>query len=531
MSLIPPTSNASALAAIGWKAGLAAAHGTSRVSLAVLDWGFDILHPTLVGPSGQSRIKTLIDQNTGLRLDGAAIDRLRALCGAKRSRGPADDAYDPHANYYDRSGAAWGAHGTAMASIAAGTPAGAFTGVAPASDIIAIQLAHVDPHWKEVDGDGRPTWLDGEIPAAAWNGWRSYLDSPALVGALETAWGLAQERGDDALVILLAAGAWAGAHDGRSPVEQTISDITSRWSRGSGPVTTVVLTTGNAAGLSGHFHAVLQEETRVITWRMGPDDPTPNKLEVWYRSEQPLDARLAAPGHADGAPLPAGTTTVVTLDGQRVGIADHVPAASPPLSRLRIVLHPPCFPALAMEADGRMNWRLMLQASTRAPVAVHAWLDRDDGEIECSTLSPACRDGTLSGIACADGAFVVGCYDHQSDDMPDRFSGLGPRPWVSGRAAEVPHAIAPGHRITAARSKTTGFVPTWGTSPAASLAAGAVCLVSDHAVASAGPDVSARRAAAARAAAMLARGRDEPWTPARGAGPIDVSKTIEEVTR
>jgi hypothetical protein len=125
--------NETALAALG--VGLSG-ETRAKVAIGFVDYGFDLLHPTLRDPSGsKSRFRFLWDQNStpaaaerDLDLgriddwDGARLDHEVAAGVAIGSRRALDALYDPHANNCGRHGTVGGAHGTMMASIAAGTP-------------------------------------------------------------------------------------------------------------------------------------------------------------------------------------------------------------------------------------------------------------------------------------------------------------------------------------------------------------------------------------------------------------------------
>src|SRR5262249_10155763 len=146
-----------------------------------IDYGFDILHPALSDASGLTRFDALLDQNArqrgaGGEWDASALQRLVDAARAARARQPADSAYDPHAHHCG-AGEPIAAHGTVVASIAAGSPRGGFRGAAPQARLIGVHLALGEEHWKEQDADGVPMW-SGWRPQRqpAWDGWRSYDD-------------------------------------------------------------------------------------------------------------------------------------------------------------------------------------------------------------------------------------------------------------------------------------------------------------------------------------------------------------------
>ena len=196
------------------------------IVICVIDYGFDLLHPTLRTAGGETRFAALIDQN-GARLERAEINALLRVAETSGDRRAIDRVYDPHAHYFGRDGVQGGAHGSWVASIAAGSRTAAFSGVAPKATLIAVQLALPDSAWREEDGAGRPTWLAaataGPAALAGWKGWRAYEDSTAIVAALEESLALACALRPDGIVFNLSIGAWAGGHDGGSAVNRASS--------------------------------------------------------------------------------------------------------------------------------------------------------------------------------------------------------------------------------------------------------------------------------------------------------------------
>ncbi len=478
------------LRALGDRARPDARAGTG-VTLAVIDWGFDVFHPSLVTADRKSRFVALVDQNVDPHgvIDGAELD----AWVRRGDRAHADAIYDPHANYYDRTHGRYGAHGTAMASIAAGSPVGRQTGIAPAASLIGIQLAHAEQDWREVDETGTPTWLGWRGGPAAWNGWRSYLDSTAIATAVVQAYALSAARGDAALVINLSIGSWAGAHDGRSLVERSIADVVSAGEAGHGPAAIVVVPTGNAGALRQHYSGRATAAAPAnLVWTLAADDATSNKLEIWYGGPAPIGVALTAPQGAAMFDLTAGPTRPLIVGDTLVGIAEHTIAASGPLNRVRIALAANRLPRRSTRAGESVGWsfRLSVPEAGRA-TEIRAWVERNDGAVRPSTLTPHTRSGTLSGIACAEGAIVVGGRD-PDDPKYDDIPGAGPHPWTS---APLPHVLAPWRNVRCAWSKSTGFTASTGTSAAAALVAGGLAAVMGQALSETGSDPVRTRAA------------------------------------
>lgn len=528
-------------------AGIAALDGRG-IAIGIADWGFDLFHPCLTDGNGsRSRFDWIWDQNRSAAAGREAMSgrRINALIEQARhtgTRAVLDAVLDPHENYCWRDVPSEGAHGTLMASIAAGTSHAGFRGVAPGATLLGVQLALCDPQWKEVDATGAPTWRHW-LPAAepTWKGWSSYDEAPQIVSAVEALYESARKTNAAGLVINLSLGATAGAHDGCSPVERCITNVIEHGDGPDGLPTVVVLAAGNAGADEGHFAGeVRPREPAIFKWRMGTADPTPNKLEIWYLGRKPIKAELLLGSATEDERPPVasfdvgvGPTVPLVLGGRLTGIADHVHGVRNGLSRVRVILHPPYFPrTLPRDAFGDVVFTLRLTVQSEARVPVNAWLERDDGLFERSCLSPCHPAGTLGSIAMAEGAIAVAGFDHRAGPTASSMfalSSLGPPPWPGKSTTGAPHIAAPGLGIWGARSKSTGFARTSGTSPAAALVSGASALLM-QAEAAAGRRV---RSAAIRDRLMaLARPLDtdgtHAWSPRYGWGAVNVQHLLGE---
>ena len=496
------------------------------IAIGFVDYGFDVLHPCFRDPiTGRSRFRYLWDQNTGREIDGREIDRLIETAEESRSREAVDGVYDPHANYFGRSGVASAAHGTLLASAAAGSAVAGFRGVAPAAELIAVQLGLLDHHWKEEDERGAPSWVSWRPEAEPiWSGWRSYDEAEQIISALDHLYDRARRIRARGLVINLSIGAFAGAHDGRSSVERKISEILARARMDHFPCA-VVISAGNAGLEEGHFSGVVEPgRTLSFTWRMNRDDLTQNKLEIWYRADAPIEISIGLDGTPLSLSISPGPTHGIELDDVRIGIADHVPHARKPLSRARILLHPPFFPKSVWPPDSE-ELAFIIRCGAEGscgPVAIHAWIERDDGLANRSTLYPSHPTSTLSCLSAAPGAIVVSAYNHLQKDIPSQFpfSSLGPPPWSN---AAAPTVSAPGTRIRGARSKSPGFAETSGTSVAAALTSGVVALLMQQHSANAPYDPQYW------IGLICPPGEKPVWDPRFGYGPVSLRHQMQEV--
>ena len=136
---------------------------------------------------------------------------------------------------YDESG-----HGTALASVAAGSVVGSgltFVGAAPEAEIVMVKLKEAKPHLKEfyLVPEEVEAYAESDILAAV-----KYLESYAI----------AVSR---ALVICFGAGTNMGDHEGHSALAEYLNAIAVRRSR-------VVIVAGGSEGNSAHHYLGLSQE-------------------------------------------------------------------------------------------------------------------------------------------------------------------------------------------------------------------------------------------------------------------------------
>lgn len=283
---------------------------------------------------------------------------------------------------------------------------------------------------------------------------------------------------------------------------------------------------GNAGIEDGHFSGKAEPGASLsFAWRMHQDDATQNKLEIWYRSETHLDICISPRDARTESTISPARTHAIELDGVRIGIADHVPFARAPLSRIRMAAHPPYVPdSFWRKCSNELSLEIRCRAPGNHPAYLQAWVERDDGLANRSMLYPAHAESTLSNLAAAGGAIVAAGYDHHRTDRdpaPFPRSSLGPLPWAE--STKFQNLIcAPAHRIWSARSKTAGFTETSGTSAAAALTSGAIALLMQC--------LASGRALQSHQWADLLIGQRNAWSPRFGFGPVNIAPILKEVT-
>jgi hypothetical protein len=463
------------------------------IAVGLADYGFDLTHPVFApSPQRLSRFRLLHSQSLGMRLIDPTPEALLR------------SGYDPHSNYYGPAGLAdpaHGAHGTMMASIAAGNRHDGFVGVAPDADLYGVHLDLPDTAWKEIDVIGRPAWHNWN-PATdpTWQGWRSYADAPGIAEAIDTLYCEARDRAPAGIVINLSIGTWAGQHNGHSAVTRKIDEIVGRAENGDGPPCAVIVGAGNAGCDRGHVAGIIAPGAAAeLVWQFQAGAEMTDKLEIWIETPADgwpaIECRLepvANGGWGEPFRVAPGPTTDIRITGHRVGVADYVPNASAGLSRIRISLAPHYFAPLLPAAGVRtVDWRITLAApeTGNLTTSFHAWRERND-DPQRSTLENATTTGTLCDFACASKAVVVGGTWTEPETKFPRpaahapFASRGPAPWRGdSEAARAPHVAAPAHLIWGARSKSADLAPTSGTSAAAALVSGCAALLLQRAAA------------------------------------------------
>lgn len=503
------------------------------VVICVIDYGFDLCHPSLRTSAGETRFAALIDQN-GKRLERAGINRLLRAVDRTGDRAPLDALYDPHANAFGDQGVVVGAHGSWVASLAAGSRVPGFTGVAPAAILIGVHLALPDPAWREVDADGRPTWLpvarQGGAALAGWTGWRSYEDSRPIAAALREGFACARALRPDGIVFNLSVGAWAGSHASGDRIDRALTAIladgcgsardlgqcvgqrargpgvsgqrdllqseTPRTAElGDGPMIAAVAATGNAGADRGHVCGPLDASRPLrFVWAFDPVCAGPSKLEIWADGVGAFAValRTRSAGGALSVVLDEtmrGTRALITTDGRIVGIAENRGTVRDGLSCVRLILHPSLpVPPLRTAQGCAFDVEVRVGVTTRRADGegwAHAWVERGGMARPTATLvdvggrtaAATAHESSLSSLACAASVIPVAGLDQCQDEASAlALSGCGPRPWRRRGERPAPLIAAPAHRLFGARSKTTGYMRGSGTSAAAALVSGAAAL-------------------------------------------------------
>ncbi|HEV7913644.1 MAG TPA: S8 family serine peptidase [Albitalea sp.] len=416
------------------------AAGGKGVVVGIVDFGGDFAHENFMKPGRKTRLRALWNQNDPKVVAGATpkygvVHRPAAINAALKKSNPyAALEYPIEA----------AAHGTHVMDIAAGNGRGsAVPGMAPAADLVFVELASSDVPWEG------PEVVN-----------KSFGDSVQLLEAIAF---IFTDAGKRPCVVNMSLGTNGGPHDGSTLVEQGIDRLVR-----AAPNRAVVISASNsfADGIhaQGNVPAGAPFDLQVRTL---PGQSTEDEVEIWYPGAHRLSVELIAPDGSSVGVVGAGDSAAI----------ERVPG-QPPVGVIANRLDDPNNHdnVINVWLAGSMPkgiWSLRLVGGP-VPVPFHAWIERNDSA-QASFATARDDSHTLGSISCGHESIVVASYDAHKASLPTSFfSSAGPT--RDGR--QKPELAAPGHAVVAARSKSkTGTTTMSGTSMASPAVAGLVALV------------------------------------------------------
>jgi subtilisin family serine protease len=460
------------------------------VVVGIVDFGCDFAHENFRNQDGTTRLLAIWNQGGTARPDSPfGYGRLHEAADIDAAlRKPS-----PYAALNYRPGQR--AHGTHVMDIAAGNGLGTGqAGVAPAADLVFVEIAADDVPWSGPDVVGR-----------------SFGDSVQLLEALRFIFDRAGAR---PCVINVSLGTNGGPHDGSSLVEQGIDAMVAER-----PGRAVVIAASNSFGDGIHAAgAVAAAGQTDVRWEVAVSDATENEIEIWYAGSDEFGLEIIDPAGASLGSVPLGQSARARdAQGRSILFAAHRKADPNNGDNVIGVF-------LAEDAP-RGVWTLRLTGRTVVSGAYHAWIERDD---EGQSTFPAPHDSshTLGSISCGRESIVVGSYDAHRPNVPlSWFSSAGPT--RDGR--NKPEVSAPGHDVWAALSESgDGATRMSGTSMASPATTGTVALMLSVARA-AGLALSSAQIRTILATTARRVGAAVAWDPRYGEGRIDALAAVQVV--
>ncbi|MCX4137897.1 S8 family serine peptidase [Paraburkholderia sp. SEWSISQ10-3 4] len=426
-----------------------------RALVGIIDTGIDVMHEAFLDGQGKTRILAIWNQHDAVGPSPNAIDTtfpstLGRLWLASDIQQMVNLALPVPPELRDP-----GAHGTHVASIAAGRAVGGLgNGMAPDAGIVVVM-----PKLKSNPADPVSVGYSA-----------SHLE--ALDFLKRVAAGHNTVLTDPLpMAVNVSLGMNAGAHDGTSLLEAGFDSITHK---GRDPGFVVVKSAGNERGFGGHARIQAFNGLMPITWESDATFRYEDYFEVWYGALDDLEFTLVDPA-GNASPVVSHSNKKVTHTlGGNVALMElverHVDNGD---NRLVIQIAPQ---SAQIQAG---QWSLNVQGvnvRSRDPV-VNVWVERDDARaVRFSTEVP---EVTLSIPGTADTVITVAACHVGAPLQLTSSSSFGPT--RDGRAK--PDLCAPGKDITAALAGNNNYgagTSMTGTSMAAPHVTGALALVFSH---------------------------------------------------
>lgn len=411
--------------------------GGKGVLVGIIDFGCDFAHHNFIDKSGKTRLIKFWDQTASTNGNGVPYGRLHMppdINKAIKSSKP-----------YQALGysISTGEHGTHVMDIAAGNGRGSgFPGVAPASDLLFVQLSTSNIPWDGPDVIGK-----------------NFGDSVNLIEAIRY---IFDQAGKKPCVINISLGTNGGPHDGSSLVEKAIDGMLQEK-----PNRAVVIAASNSHDDGIHAAGkVPPKGNHNLSWVVRGNDRTENEMEIWYKGADQLSVEVIDPtGQSLGIVDPNESGEVKDTNGQvQLVISNRL---NDPNNKDNVI-------NIWLKEFNTGDWTVRLINNTSKPVPFHGWIERDDAG---QSVFGGERDNshTLGSISCSHKSIAVASYDATKKGFPiSWFSSEGPT--RDGR--NKPEIAAPGSNILAANSTTQKErVIMSGTSMAAPAVTGSIALL------------------------------------------------------
>ncbi|MDW2796888.1 S8 family peptidase [Clostridium boliviensis] len=416
------------------------------VLVAVIDTGIDYRHPAFLYNDGTSRILTMWDQTVQT---GTIPNEF--TFGSEYSREQINEALkspDPLSVVptTDENG-----HGTAMASILAGSPneQQGFSGVVPQADLLIVKLKEAKQILKKVSF----------IPDNAL----CYQESDLILGVRYAV--TAAARFNRPVVICIALGSSQGGHDGRGSTSAYVDHLSLLPGNG------ISVAAGNEGNNQRHYYnsTTAPPYYNDIELRVGSSD-TLFAMEIWTYAPARLSIDISSPNRESTQPVYPGLNQCRKFNfifNQTTIYVNNIIFEEETGEQLILLRFANPLPGI---------WYLRAQSSENESFSFHSWLPSGDLLTNDTFFLDSSPDTTTTSPGNARHVLTAAAYNQLNDSILAE-SGRG-----YTRSGQVkPDIAAPGFELTCAVPGGLYGTAT-GTGAAAAHAAGIIAMVFEWAI-------------------------------------------------
>ncbi|WP_200801293.1 S8 family peptidase [Clostridium sp. Marseille-P2415] len=416
------------------------------VLVAVIDTGIDYQHPAFRNNDGTSRILTMWDQTDQ---SGTIPDTF--TFGSEYSREQINTALSSENPMSVVPETDTNGHGTAIASILAGTPNedGSFSGVVPQADLVIIKLKEAKENLKRIFF----------VPESAL----CYQESDVILGIRYAV--TVSGQLNRPIVICLALGTSQGGHDGKGATSSYIDTLSLLPGYG------VSVSAGNEGNAQRHYFNATAAAPYYhdIELRVGNND-TMLSMEIWSYSPARLSIDVSSPNRESTQPVFPSLNQCRRFGfifTQTIIYVNNIIFEEETGDQLILLRFQNLLPGV---------WYLRVQNPENEPFSFHSWLPSGDLISNDTFFLNPNPDTTITSPGNARHQLTVTAYNQLNDSILTE-SGRG-----YTRSGEIkPDIAAPGYQIPCAVPGNQYGTAT-GTGAAAAQAAGIIAMAFEWAI-------------------------------------------------
>lgn len=416
------------------------------ILVAVIDTGVDYRHPAFQYSDGTTRILTMWDQS---EQSGAIPEDF--TFGSEYSKEMINTALHSENPLSVVPSTDTNGHGTAIASILAGTPneEASFRGVVPQAEYVIVKLKEAKNALKQIYF----------VPENA----SCYQDSDIILGIRYAI--TAADRVGRPIVICLALGTSQGGHDGSGPLSNYVNHLNLLPGYG------VSVAAGNEGNDQRHYYnsTSVPPYYKDIELRVGTHD-TMFSMEIWSYAPARLSIDVSSPNRESTQPVYPSFNQCRRFSfifNQTTIFVNNIIFDESSGDQLILLRFNNPLPGI---------WHLRVQDPEDEPFSFHAWLPSGNLLSNDTFFLNSSPDTTITDPGNTRHVLTVAAYNQLNDSiLPESSRGY------SRTGSIKPDIAAPGYQLTCAVPGNTYGTAT-GTGAAAAQAAGILAMILEWAI-------------------------------------------------